>query len=189
MINAVAAIDPGTQECGLGRCVAGVVDRVALARSKATPKPSTLAPFDLAAVLSTAREAVAVLLTWGAFDLVVIEWPEVYADSSQKAENPNDLIPLAMMHGLVLTELRRTSPGTRVLAVRPKLWTKGTPKKPRQDQWRARPFNASAVKLCDAVMPASLRHNAVDAAHLSQWGYEYAAARSDAVLDSLTVRL
>ncbi len=53
----VGGIDPGVQECGIARCVGGIVDRIALPRATSTQKASTLAPFDLAATLSTAREA------------------------------------------------------------------------------------------------------------------------------------
>lgn len=187
----VAGIDPGVQECGIARCVDGFVDRIALPRAKASQKASALAPFDLAAVLSTAREAALLLKTWGPFDLVVIEWPQVYKPDpfDPRPEDPNDLFPLTFMHGLVLAECRAVLTGVRCLPVLPRIWTKGTPKTPRQKQWRAAKINAAAVALLDKIQPAGLRHNACDAAHLSQWGHDYAAFRAPAVVDTLTVRL
>lgn len=184
----VAAVDPGTQECGIARCVAGVVDRIALPRSTSTAKPPALAPFDIAAVVSTARAAAATLREWGPFDLVVIEWPQVYRDSSTRAEDPNDLPPLTFMHGIVLESLRPMLTGVRCLPVLPRLWTAGKPKKERQANWlQKQPPHARA--LVEQIKPAHLRHNAVDAAHLAQWGYTYASVRSPAVVDTLTFRL
>ena len=184
----VAAVDPGVQECGIARCISGVVDRIALPRAASTQKPSTLAPFDLAAVLSTARAAAATLREWGPFDLVVIEWPQVYPDSSTRPEDPNDLPPLSFMHGLVLAELRAMLSGVRCLPVLPRLWTAGKQKKPRQAGWLTKQ-PPHVLALVDAIKPAHLRHNAIDAAHLSQWGSAYVSARSPAVVDALTVRL
>lgn len=185
----VLGLDPGLQECGLGRCVDGVVDRIALPRKDAITLTGTLCPFDLGAALDTARLAAALARSWGPFDLIVVEWQEIYANAAVREQNPNDLPPLSFMLGLVLSELRASGfAGTPLLPVLPKLWTKGIPKKQRQTNWlAAQP--ASTLALVDEIKPAGKRHNAIDGAHLSSWGHAYAAARSPAVLATLITRL
>ncbi len=98
-------------------------------------------------------------------DLIVIEWPTVYAN---KEEDPNDLLCLTAVNAGIVARLRAAGVKTTVRPILARLWTEGTPKKIRQARYLKGLSEAEAA-IVGAVLPKFLRHNTVDSCHMAEW--------------------
>lgn len=176
-------IDPGLRATGLALVVDDVLVGCALARSSpsGTPEPDVYGADEVAAEAAAFTE---VLLAGRPPDAVAIEWPRVRP--GVHAEDPNDLILLSFVHGLILARLFERKLLATVRAAVPIIpvsaddWTKGVPKEPRQARFLARPAGKLGPDFAkgltpaerahlDAIQPPHLRHNTTDAVHLGKW--------------------
>lgn len=97
-------------------------------------------------------------------DELVIEFPKVYQGSKAKGD-PADLLELAAVVGTLVGTAPST---TRTTIYLPREWKSNVPK----DIHQARLYAALPPKersLVDAVKPASLRHNALDAVGIGKY--------------------
>lgn len=95
--------------------------------------------------------------------VLAVEVPRIYPASRQKGD-PNDLVNLALVAGAALC----TVPQYRTVRVYPRDWKGTIPKAKHHARLREtlRPEQLAAV---DKVVPAHLRHNAMDAMGLLAW--------------------
>ncbi len=96
---------------------------------------------------------------WGV-DKIVVEVPQVYPTRGKA--DPNDLIPVALTAGACL------SISSSSIAVRPHEWKGSIDKKVHQARL-LKGLSERDRAMIDAVKPASLRHNAIDALGLGLW--------------------
>lgn len=191
-------IDPGLSCAGVGYADGSVVKACTLARGKAST-PSPLIPSNFGTLLSTVDAVIVevhrMVAVFGLPDALIIEWPEVYQGaaatgrqgSAGGGEDPNDLLPLA---GLDVALCFALPASVLILPVRPKLWTKGTKKAPRQENFISARMHDAAQSAVLKVpsSPPSLKHNAIDGACLAVWGAEFLEVRTPAVRAISTVR-
>lgn len=98
-------------------------------------------------------------------DEAMIEIPQVYQQRSWKGD-PNDLIQIALVAGALA---HAVAPFGFVSFVRPHAW-KGNAKKEAIEGWiRARLSPAESAVLAACDVPASLKHNVIDAVGIGMW--------------------
>lgn len=163
----ILGIDPGLNACGCALLEAstGYLQRAWVARSIAGPGDEPLRRI--------VRMADAVWDSMGdTFDVrslgsLICEWPEVYAPRrGRKRVDPNvSLVPLA---GVVAAVAYGAPVGLPVHRVFPKEW-KGTQDGDAFTRVIERRLSTLELATFDPQCPASLRHNAVDAAGLCLW--------------------
>ncbi len=166
------SLDPGLRASGCSDFLDGRLTACALARSKdsGTGEPDVLGAEE---VSKTAAEWFASRAASGPpVDLFVIEWPKVRRARSKK--DPNDLLLLTLVNGLVLTAIREFLPAVVVAPVLADDWTKGIPKEVRQAQFLARSVEEGGLTdeekaLLEASGPPYLQHNTLDAINLGKW--------------------
>lgn len=178
----ILTIDPGTARASGGTTGLAITDPggntlwLHLARIRTKPHAEYLGP-DLPWLEALATEVVQRVAASGygaRVDRIGVEWQEVWqrpgrGGKTQGKQNPNDLIPLAFLNGLILGKLSTADwLSTTIETVKPGVWTNGVPKDIRQKNFVDK-LNASDKALHDAILPASLRHNVVDAMHMGKW--------------------
>jgi hypothetical protein len=98
-------------------------------------------------------------------DLAIVEIPQVYVQRKQRGD-PNDLVHVAIVAGVVIHLLRHSE---EVKLVRPRTWKGTRPKAVCNDLTLSR-LNDTERSILDGVdVPASLRHNVIDAVGLGLW--------------------
>jgi len=100
--------------------------------------------------------------TAGDVDHVVVEDQQIY---NRGGGNPNDLIPLAQCVGAVIALF-----GRPYTIIKPREWTKGVPKAPRQAAFLLTLDKHEVDMINGSCRAKALRHNVVDAVAL---GYYY----------------
>jgi hypothetical protein len=185
----VLAIDPGLRATGLACLEDGVLLWCALARSKDSGTGDKRHP-DVYGVLDVSINAAMQYGDWYRTrndgwqpDLVVVEWPVVrrFTGKAEDRKDPNDLLPLPAVDMTIVTHLITLGFVDRRRAkVRPVLaddWT-NVKKEVRQRRYLnglARPYDLEAgaeLTKIEAIKPASLRHNTIDAVMLGKWASE-----------------
>lgn len=157
------AIDPGIRGCGVALFQDGRLAHVdAEARlAWAAYVPNTVARGDdMVAILSMARavrDAVARRVSGLVVDVLVVEFPQVYAGGKAKGD-PRDLLTLAAIDGAIGVEIPARR---RVLRYFPREWKGQTD----ADLMLERILERLDALEVDQIAPcrASLRHNAIDA--------------------------
>lgn len=152
----LVSMDPGIRCCGVAVFKHdGTVPRLARALIVRNPVKSG---DDLNAVRLMAKEVLATLRneTYYGYDFVS-EWPQVYRAVRSKGD-PNDLMPLAGVVGFVASaswgSVRRFLPAE---------WKGQMPKDVCEKRALSRLDAAEQVVLAACAVPASLRHNVIDA--------------------------
>lgn len=154
-------IDPGVHECGVAIEWEGV--RAAfIVRSKASSLP--LCAFDMRDKISFRMP----LTPLGARASICVEGQQVYRSEKSKGD-PNDMIKLAVVAGVVLT-VAGGGPLVTTAMPLPRQWKGNTPKKIHHARL-ARDY-PQWVEPVAADTPPSLQHHVWDAVGLLEWHRE-----------------
>ncbi len=162
----ILSIDPGLRATGVALIADDKLRFCGLARSKnsGTGEPDVYGAFEVAARAAALCSAAVLDMP---VDLVVIEWPRV-RDNGE--EDPNDLLLLTFVHGLILERLfaEKILEGVRIAPVSADRWTSGLKKGIRQLNF-IETLDAEEFAILDQIEPESLRHNVTDSVHLGKW--------------------
>lgn len=172
----ILTVDPGIRATGLAEHTGRKLTKAELIRptdsTRYAPSPGFDGP-DLPAIEAVCELAAqwliwrVRLLDYPPVSVIAFEWPTVYGDASEREEDPNDLLLLTAINLGILGHLRQagiTLPARLVLA---RLWTKGTPKRIRQARYLSK-ITPAEKAILDAIKPAGLRHNTIDAANMGR---------------------
>lgn len=145
------AVDPGIRGCGAALFDGSTLARVAY----------VVSPFASGNQAGESAAMAAAVAEWaGVVDLVVIEWPRVYATrirAGQSSGDPNDLLALAGVDAAVAALV-----GARSASYCPSDWKGNVPKDVMGARILGR-LSAAEQSLVMTVTPAGKRHNAIDA--------------------------
>lgn len=148
----LVTIDPGKKSAGVAIFRHGLLWDCMFVRARAHEHMCITAGFVGFALDSRDNEA-------------MIEVPRVYPKGH--TPNPNDLIPVAVVAGMFGRVL--AGKGARVRFVAPKTWKGSVPKEVHNRRVTKKLTDAELRVLDKCGLPASLRHNVVDAVGIGLW--------------------
>lgn len=161
-MSTLLAVDPGIRGCG-----AALFDGSRLVAAAYVKNPITSG--NRANEAAAVGHAVALWVHethyWRVIDFVVVEWPQIYASrirAGRTKEDPNDLLALAGVVSVVAAEVGND---TDAASYAPAEWKGQVPKEVMCARIVARLDEAERA-IVEAVLPASKRHNAIDAVGL-----------------------
>ena len=154
---ALVAIDPGLRGTGVAVFVDGALARAVYARN---PEKVERGPEAWLRMAEAVRDQV---IAFPEADLV-IEVPQVYVAGRSKGD-PDDLLELAGVDGAITALLAPA----RIASFKPRAWKGQVPKEIHHARVLRKLSPAETAVLEQADVPASLRHNVVDAVALGVW--------------------